>query len=153
MLGTFPFELWFKSYCWFTEWSLEVLEISNRTLSHSSSSLLCFSPPPTDSAARRRRGEPSRPPLCFALAPTRRAAPPSPPVASRLSLPGRATRPAEPRTVPAAATATPPWRACCRVRRPLFARARALQKPQQANPFALSLAPRFQTPEHAAAPP
>ena len=121
----------------FSPWNFQKLQTSPYPLPPAPSSVF---PPTTDSAAYRRRGEPSRPPLCFALAPTRRAAPPSPPVASRWSLPGRATRPAEPRTVPAAATATPPWRACCRVRRPLFARARALQKPQQANPFALSLA-------------
>ena len=50
MLGTFPFELYFKSYCLFTEWSLEFSKIAKRPLSPSPTSLLCFSPPPTDSA-------------------------------------------------------------------------------------------------------
>jgi len=38
MLGTFSFELYFKSYRWFTDWSLEFLEISFGSFSPSSSS-------------------------------------------------------------------------------------------------------------------
>ena len=50
MLGTVSFEPWFKSYCLFTVWSLEFLEIAKQPLSPSSSSLLCFPPPPLCSA-------------------------------------------------------------------------------------------------------
>ena len=50
MLGTFPFELWFKSYRCFTVGSLEFLEITKLPLSSTSTPLLCFAPPPTDSA-------------------------------------------------------------------------------------------------------
>ena len=48
MLGTFPFELWFKSYRCFTVGSLEFLEIAKLPLSSTSTPLLCFAPPPTD---------------------------------------------------------------------------------------------------------
>ena len=41
MLSTFSFEPYFKSYRWFTEWSLEFLEIAKRPLSPSPTSLLC----------------------------------------------------------------------------------------------------------------
>ena len=51
MLGTFPYELWFKSYRCFTVGSLEFLEIANLSLFPSPTSLLCFSSPATDSAA------------------------------------------------------------------------------------------------------
>src|SRR6185503_5046923 len=46
MLGTFPYELWFKSYRCFTVGSLEFLEIANLSL---------FPSPPPCSASRRRR--------------------------------------------------------------------------------------------------
>jgi hypothetical protein len=147
MLGTFPFELWFKSYCLFTEWSLEFLEIAKLPLSSTSTPLLCFSPPSTDSAAahrqrrRRRRGEASRPLIRLALAPTRRAAPPPPPVASRWSIPGRATCPAASRAAQAAATSPSPWTAPGSARRTLLASARALQNPQNAIPLSLLLPP------------
>ena len=48
MLGTFPFELWFKSYRCFTVGSLEFLEIAKLPLSSTSTPLLCSAPPPTD---------------------------------------------------------------------------------------------------------
>src|SRR6185312_292693 len=73
MLGTFPYELWFKSYRCFTVGSLEFLEIANLSL---------FPSPPPCSASRRRRHL------------QRRRRPPPPPVASRWSLP------AEPRAPP-----------------------------------------------------
>ena len=50
MLGTFSIEPWFKSYCMFTIWSLEVLEIAKQPFSSTSSSFPCFS--------RRRCAEP-----------------------------------------------------------------------------------------------
>jgi len=152
MLDTFPFELYFKSYPCFTFRSLKILEIADR-------SLFSFPCLPLCSLAA---GAVRRPPVALGRpwpnptsSPLHVAPPRAPgPTSLRAGASAASPRhPAEPRTVPAAATATPPWRACCRGRRPLFARARALQKPQQANPFALSLAPRFQTPEHAAAPP
>ena len=44
-MGTFSFELYFKSYRWFTDWSLEFLEIAFRSLSSSLACLLlCFPP-------------------------------------------------------------------------------------------------------------
>ena len=53
MFGTFPFDLWFKSYCLFTEWSLEFLEIAK----------LPFLPPPPPAlflaAVHRQRRPPA----------------------------------------------------------------------------------------------
>ena len=105
MLGTFLFELWFKSYCLFTEWSLEFSEIAKRPFSPSPTPPALFSLLPTDSAARRRRGEasrPSQPLLRLALSPTRRPGAPPPPVASRWS------PPAVPRAPPSPEAPAPP---------------------------------------------
>ena len=61
MLGTFSFEIYFKSYPCFTFWSLEILEISKRPFSPSSSPSALSRRRVQCSAARRRRGEPARP--------------------------------------------------------------------------------------------
>ena len=146
MLGTFSFEPYFKSYRWFTDWSLEFLEIAFRSLSPSSNSFLCFPPPPLCSAVDgamkslpghvlRRAGAhasscPSSTARCLALEP-----------------PCRATRSAEHRAARAAATSPPRWHARCRGRRSLLSRARALQKPLRADPLILLLFPCPQNPE------
>ena len=90
MLGTFSFEPYFKSYCLFTEWSLEVLEISNRPSSPSSSPLLCF-PRHCCAAPSPAQGRAYPATFYVALARTRRAAAPPPPLAARWSLPCSAT--------------------------------------------------------------
>ena len=72
MLGTFSFELLFKSYPCFTFRSLEILEISKRPFSPSSSPSALSRRRVQCSAARRRRGEPARPLLLRAGAHTSR---------------------------------------------------------------------------------
>ena len=105
MLGTFSFELYFKSYRWFTEWSLEFLEISFGSFSPSSSS---------SALSHRRPTVPRRPPPLWA---SRRPTPVLPPLHASsldpwthyplaLELLPFATPPPKLR---AAATATPPW--------------------------------------------
>src|SRR6185312_11410384 len=150
MLGTFSFEPYFKSYLCFTVWSLEISEISFRSFSPSSSSFALFSPPLCRAPPARRGEPPPRATSCllahaslrsFPTALCHRAVP-------LLALP---RAPAEPRAARAAATSPPRWRARCRGRRSLLARARALQEPPRSIPLILSLAPRSHTPEHTAA--
>src|SRR6185437_16742503 len=92
MLGTFPFELWFKSYHCFTVGSLEFLEIAKLPLSSTSSP--CSVPrrrPPTPASWRGFPAFPainspcagahasrttSSPACCLALAPPPLATPP-----------------------------------------------------------------------------
>ena len=88
MLGTFSFEIYFKSYPCFTFRSLEILEISKRPFSPSSSPSALSRRRVQCSAARRRRGEPARPLLLRAGAHASRGS-----SSTRWSLPGRATRP------------------------------------------------------------
>ena len=102
MLGTFSFELWFKSYRCFTVGSLELLEIAKSPLSPSSPSLLCFSPPATDSTARRRL--PGFPGHYFAVRWLPRVAGELLP----LLLPRAGAFPAEPRTPPSPEAPAPP---------------------------------------------
>ena len=75
MLGTFSFELYFKSYRWFTEWSLEFLEILFGSFSPSSSS----------SALSRRRSGPAGGQLQFRRRPTRHPLTPGPTFPARWS--------------------------------------------------------------------
>ena len=60
MLGTFSFEPYFKSYCLFTEWSLEFLDIANGSF------FFHLRPTPLFSAAG---ASPRRPPLWVAPGP------------------------------------------------------------------------------------
>ena len=86
MLGTFPFELWFKSYRWFTEESLEFLEIAKSPFSSTTPLLCSHRRPPTaptpapwkgfPAAVFRRAGphasrRSSSPSCCLALEPPR----------------------------------------------------------------------------------
>ena len=82
MLGTFSFEPYFKSYLYFTVWSLEILEIANRSFLPPPACLLALFFPVAAVQCRRRHGETAGH-LCFALAPTRRSGASPPPLASR----------------------------------------------------------------------
>src|SRR6185295_10553186 len=99
MLGTFPFELWFKSYRCFTVGSLEFLEIAKLPLSSTSTPPALFCAAAHRRHRRRRHGEasrPSRPLIRRALSPTRRADLLHRSLASRWPSPARATRPEPP---------------------------------------------------------
>jgi hypothetical protein len=151
MLVTFSFELYFKSYRWFTDWSLEFLEIAFRSLSSAPACLLCFprrrTAPPAASPANSNFAFASRWHPRVAPEPTHR------PPCSRWCSPTVPRTLAASRAAQAAATATPPWRARCRAPALDSSRAAALQVPQKASPLAFSLTPHSHTPEHAAAPP
>ena len=89
MLGTFPFELWFKSYRCFTVGSLEFLEIAKLPLSSTSTPPALFRAAAHRRHRRRRRGEasrPSRPLIRRALSPTRRPELPPPLLGFALAL-------------------------------------------------------------------
>jgi len=90
MLGTFSFEPYFKSYCWFTDWSLEFLEIADRSTllpPHASLSASLFQ--------RRRR---------VAAPPTAQAGPRPPPARHGI----HASRPdSTPPSFPRAGTSSP----------------------------------------------
>ena len=149
MLGTFSFEPYFKSYCYFTVRSLEILEIAFRSLSPSSSLLPLFSAPPLCSAVAGAVESQPGPLLLRASA-----------NASRCSSSTALCLVLEPplqchaaQSSPPVATSPSPWPGQGRGHRPPLARARALQIPQLSIPFALSLAPCSHTTERAAAPP
>jgi len=72
MLGTFSFEPYFKSYLGFTVWSLEFLEIANRSsFSHLQPACLLALTPTLNRVAHRSRPTPGH--LLPAKHPTRRA--------------------------------------------------------------------------------
>ena len=152
MLGTFSFEPYFKSYLCFTVWSLEISEILFRSFSPSSSSFALFSPPLCRAPPARCGEPPPRATSCL-LAHTSLRSFPTALCHCAMPLLALPRAPTEPRAARAAATSPLRWRARCRGRRPLLARARALQKPQRSIPLVLSLAPRSHATEHAAAPP
>ena len=60
MLGTFSFEPYFKSYLYFTVWSLEISEIATQSTFLLPSLLLCSAPPACRRAAHRSGPPPQR---------------------------------------------------------------------------------------------
>ena len=100
MLGTFSFELYFKSYRWFTDYSLEFMEIANRSLSPSSSLLALCSTPPADSGVATAVVEQPGSHLLPTSFSTRHAQAPTALYSSRRSLHPRATRPENHRRPP-----------------------------------------------------
>ena len=144
MLGTFSFEPYFKSYRWFTIGSLEFLEIASRSLfPFLQLACLLLLPPPLFSADLAVEGQPGH----LLLRAGTHASLPTFSTARCLALVLSPLCHA-PTPSPAAATSPSWWRARCRDRRSLLARARALQVPQHSIPPALSLAPHSDAPEH-----
>ena len=140
MLGTFSFEPYFKSYLCFTVWSLEISEFVFGSFSPSSSNFALFLPPLCRAPPARHGELPPRATSCLLAHASLRSFPAA---LCHCAMPLLALprAPAEPRAARAAATLPPRWRARCRGRRLLLARAQALQKPQQAIPRTLSPAP------------
>ena len=148
MLGTFPFELWFKSYCLLTFRSLKFwkLRLGPCLLPLSVSLLLTADSATPPAAALGRLPAPLPAPRGFHASP--RNSPP--PFAIALVPPPFAT---PPRRGSAAATSPPPWLARCSTPDRYLARAPQLQE----RPFIPFPSPSrsfpAQTPRNAAAAP
>ena len=151
MLGTFPFEPYFKSYCLFTFRSLKVLKFRlGPCLLPQLPSLLSLTadsatPPPRWVAPGQLQLR-----LCFALASTRRAPAPRRPLPSRWTSPPFATPPPKLR---AAATSPPPWPEQRSTPDPHLSRASAPLEVPQRVPLALSHAPCPDSPNQRRRPP
>ena len=128
MLGTFSFELQFKSYCLITFRSLKFWKFRlGPCLLPQHASLLCF-PPPVPCAARPPRWDaPGQ--IQLRLRFTWRHHELLDPAPYALVPPPFATPPPKLR---AAATATPPWRARCSTKDPQFA---CDSEPRAPHPF------------------